>query len=114
MSVLNESSSLSQVSEDRPVFAEAMDDRPVVLALSASALVFGAAVAGCLIVTEGVMPVGHVLYVSLLIALTAGALGLLVAGLTATGMTAARSVKQGLASRPARHTTPAAGSLAME
>ena len=105
-------SSLSQLPESDP--AVTYSDGPLKLALAGSAIAFAVAVAGCLIASDGYMPAGHLLYVSMLIGLLAGAAGMLAVGLFQMVGSAVQLARTTLAQRPSRGVLGRGGRLAMD
>ncbi len=115
MSEYNSPSSLSQVEPGTPSDGSPiLSDGPIRLALASSVLVFAAAMAGCLIVSEGFMPLGHVVYLSILIAGLAGSGGLLVVGVASALQPWLQNLQITTARRSTRTDVPAGAQLAMK
>jgi hypothetical protein len=76
--------------------------KPLNVALAGAGLGMAAALPVCFAVTEGYMPMGHALYVSLLIGLLLGATGLLTVGLIALTRQGVDSLRRAAARRTPR------------
>jgi hypothetical protein len=100
MNVSENSASIAQGLPDSPSApAAGLDagDKPLVVAAAVALGGIAAAFGVCLIVTDGMMPLGHAAYVSALAGSLLGAAGLLLAGVAVTVRRAAVSFRGSLA-----------------